>query len=173
MLRENELKYLEKIPEDKIAIILPFNPAINNVVETLSDKILSQLPIAQVNWIGASALGIAGQNDIDLHIFYENENEKITTFDILRSLFGEPDSSGESFYGWTMNIDEFEVELYISSPEDEEMKRQIKIFEILKKNSDLRNRYENLKLGFNGKSFREYQRAKYEFYNDILNPSNL
>lgn len=168
MLRENEIKYLEKIPEDKMTRVLPFDPAISTVFETLRDKIISQLPNAQINWIGASALGIAGQNDIDLHIFYEKENEKIGTLNVLKSLFGEPASSGESFYGWNMNIDGFDVELYISNPNHDEMKRQVKIFEILKSNSDLRNRYEKLKLGFNGKPFRDYQRAKYQFYNEVL-----
>jgi len=46
--------------------------------------------------------------------------------------------------------------------------RQIKVYDILKSNKELLKEYEELKLKFNGKSFIDYQRAKYMFYNKIL-----
>ena len=46
--------------------------------------------------------------------------------------------------------------------------RQIKVFEILKSDEKLLKEYEELKLSFDGKSYKDYQRAKYEFYNKIL-----
>jgi len=48
------------------------------------------------------------------------------------------------------------------------MKRQIRVFEILKNNERLLKEYEELKENMNGKSFREYQKRKYEFYHKIL-----
>lgn len=48
------------------------------------------------------------------------------------------------------------------------MKKQIAVIEILKNNKGLLKKYEKLKESMNGKSFREYQEKKYEFYHRIL-----
>jgi GrpB-like predicted nucleotidyltransferase (UPF0157 family) len=48
------------------------------------------------------------------------------------------------------------------------MQRQIRVFELLRDRPDLLVEYEKLKWQLKGQSFRIYQKAKYEFYNRIL-----
>ncbi|MCL5010311.1 MAG: hypothetical protein M1289_01785 [Patescibacteria group bacterium] len=48
------------------------------------------------------------------------------------------------------------------------MRRQIAVFEALSKNKSLRKKYEKLKESLKDKSFRKYQKNKYEFYHKLL-----
>jgi len=48
------------------------------------------------------------------------------------------------------------------------MKKQLRVFEILKENPKLLREYEDLKIQMSGKSFREYQTRKYEFFNNLV-----
>ncbi len=117
--------------------------------------------------MGSVALGIVGQKDIDIYALADTEDfgKYLPTFE---KLFGKLDKQGKyvkkTFVEWKFQKDSYEVEVYLTeSPE-----RQIKVFEILKSNKKLLKEYENLKLSFNGKRYKDYQKAKYEFYNRIL-----
>ena len=120
----------------------------------------------EIKHMGASALKISGQNDIDIYAFSSPlDFDKFLPG--LIKLFGEPLHKHETFCEWKFKKDEFDVEFYLTEPP----KEHIKIFAILKANLDLLKEYENLKALMNGKSFREYQEKKYEFYHKILKNS--
>ena len=166
MLTSNEEKYLSKIPEEKIVQIQPYDPRTVDTVDSIRNKLRLLNLDHDIRWIGASALGLAGQNDIDLHILsdpieWENLSEKVT------KIFGRR-VQGISIYKWEFKTNGFDVELYLSDPENEGMKSQLQVFEILRSSKRLSGEYENMKLGFDGKSFRDYMRAKYEFYHKVL-----
>lgn len=167
MITQTEESYLKTIDPNKTVAISAYNPKVQEVVNELIQQIRNQNIDLEVLFMGASAIEIAGQNDIDLYILSSPKN-----FDMhlpkLSSIFGEPSNIVNSCIEWNFQRKGFEVELYITDPTTESMQRQIKVFNILKTNLELRKRYENLKLKFNGKSYRGYQRAKYEFYNEIL-----
>lgn len=166
MLTPSEEKYLQKIPENKIVQIYPYNSKVKEAV-TLIEKRLKDCEIdSELLWIGASALGIAGQNDIDLHILakpseWENLAPKVS------EAFGER-IPNISIHKWEFNIDNFEVELYLSDPDVDSMKTQIRVFEILKNDKNLRDKYEKIKVKCNGIPFREYMRRKYLFFHKVL-----
>ena len=61
----------------------------------------------------------------------------------------------------------------MTNPDSGTMKEQLAVFEILKSDPQLLSQYESLKLRMNGKFFRDYQEAKYEFYNQILKQLSL
>ena len=70
MLTENQKKYLKTIPADKIIKIVPFDPKTRDIVKSIRQKINNDAGIKLgVNFMGASALGISGQGDIELYIF--------------------------------------------------------------------------------------------------------
>ena len=48
------------------------------------------------------------------------------------------------------------------------MKEQIKIFNIFKNSHAILKEYEKLKSSMNGKAYKDYQIAKYKFYNRVL-----
>ena len=109
MLTENQEKYLLKIPEDKKVKIVPYNPRVKEVVVDIKSKITKEGIDLEVAHMGASALGISGQGDIDLYILCKEED-----FDAyaprLEKLFGSR-VSGISIYEWQLSIDGFEIEI--------------------------------------------------------------
>lgn len=166
MLTQDEEKFLATIPEDKLIEIRPYDPQIKKVVDQLISEVKLIIPEADIHFMGASALELAGQNDIDLYLF--SSPEQIAIFrDKLIPLFGKP-SLDKSFVEWDFLRDGFNVEFYITDPNTESMQRQIKVFNLLSSHEEFRDEYETMKLKYNGRSFREYQRLKYEFYNRIL-----
>ena len=168
MLTLDEIKYLSTISKFKIVSVLPYDPRTGEIAESLIGRIKNIFPDAELLFLGAAALGIAGQNDIDLHIL--SSPDKFSTYlKDLTEMFGKPKHSDCNFVEWNFQIDGFDIELYISDPSSAGMLRQMQVFTVLRKNSDLRNEYEQLKLSFVGKSYYDYQKAKYEFFNEILN----
>lgn len=163
MLTKDEKDYLKKIPASKKASIKPFDQQAKKVGDSVVSKIKKALPKVKVLFMGSTALGIAGQNDIDIYVLSEPKDFG-KYLPNLKKLFGAPKHTHKTFIEWKFDESGYPVELYLTEPPE----KQIKVFEILKSNKKLLKRYENLKLKFNGKSFRDYQRAKYEFYNQIL-----
>lgn len=163
ILTKNEEDFLSKIPEDKKVKINPFDPKAKEVGDSIVSIIKELLPSVEILFMGATALEIAGQNDIDIYVLSESKD-----FDkylpTLKKFFGKPKNNHKTFIEWNFEKDGYPVELYLTEPPE----RHIKIFELLKVNKELLEEYEHLKLKFNGKSFKDYQKAKYEFYNKIM-----
>src|SRR3989344_8953894 len=126
MLTENQEKYLLKIPEDKKVKIVPYNPRVKEVVVDIKSKITKEGIDLEVAHMGASALGIAGQGDIDLYILCKEEDFNLY-IPRLEKLFG-PRVSGISIYKWQLNIDGFEVEMCLADSRTPSMKEQISVF---------------------------------------------
>jgi|SRR3989344_5964318 len=166
MLTENQEKYLNKIPEDKKVKIIPYNPKVKEVVDDIKKKILEEGINLEVAHMGASALGISGQGDIDLYILCKEEDFNIY-IPRLEKLFGSR-VLGILIYKWQLNIDGFEIEMYLTDPSTPSMKEQIDVFAKLKNDKELLNEYESIKSSADSLSFREYMRRKYEFFNRIL-----
>jgi len=167
MLTKDEENYLDKIPKDKVVNIYFFDNQITKTVNEIIDSIKTIYPNLEITHMGASALKISGQNDIDIYAFSDPKNfDKYITG--LIKLFGKPLHIHETFIEWRFTKNGFGVEFYLTAKDSETMKKQIDVFEKLSSNSKLLKEYEILKQSMNGKSFREYQRKKYEFYHKIL-----
>jgi len=162
MLTKDEKKYLAKISASKRASVKPFDPKAKETGDLIVKKIEEKLPTARVLFMGATALRIAGQDDIDIYVLAKQKN-----FDkylpTLKKLFGKPKHTHKTFVEWKFEENSYPVELYLTEPPQ----KHIKIYEILKSNQKLLKEYENLKLSFDGKSYKDYQKAKYEFYHEV------
>jgi|WetSurMetagenome_2_1015567.scaffolds.fasta_scaffold33719_4 GrpB-like predicted nucleotidyltransferase (UPF0157 family) len=167
MLTWGEEDYLSKIPEDKRVKILPYDERIEKIAEEISKKIHEVMPELEARHMGASSLKSSGQGDIDIYIF-SKPGEFGKYKPKLMEIFGDFKNEKYDSVAWKFEKEGHEVELYLTDPTSEPMQRQIRVTQKLKENKALRNEYEKLKEGLNGKSFREYQRAKYEFYHKIL-----
>lgn len=165
MLTLNQEKYLFKIPEDKKVRIVPYNPKVKEVVDDIKKKILDEGINLEVAHMGASALGISGQGDIDLYILCKEEDFHVY-IPLLEKIFGSK-VPGISINKWDLSINGFEIEMYLTDPKTPSMKEQIQVFEKLKSDKELLNEYESIKSSADGLSFREYMRRKYEFFNKI------
>lgn len=167
MLTKDQKNYLNKIPANKKVKISPFNKKVTKTADEIIDAIRKIYPSLEVIHMGTSALGISGQNDIDIYAFSDPSN-----FDKylpgLTKLFGKSTGKHNTFIEWNFNKNGFGVEFYLTAPDSETMMQQITVFKTLKANKKLLKEYENLKSTMDGQSFRDYQRKKYEFYNKIL-----
>lgn len=168
MLTERQEKYLQTISKDKIAEIKPWNPRVKSAAFKLMDKIKSVVPALDVFYSGASALEIAGQNDIDITIKCPVDDFGKYLPD-LKLILGEPNKIGKEDIRWEpIYIESYEAEIHMTDPNSPALQEHIRIFELLKDNNALRLEYERLKQKCNGVSYREYQKRKYEFYNKTL-----
>ena len=166
-LTKDQKKYLRKIPVNKIVKIYPFDRNISKVSKKIIQAVKVIYPDLEIRHLGASALGISGQNDLDIYAF-ANPSGFDKFLPGLIKLFGKPLHKHETFIEWNFIKSGFAIQFYLTDPNSSSMKDQIKVFEILKKNGKLLSRYEILKKTMNGKSFREYQRKKYDFFNKVL-----
>jgi len=167
MLTKEEKNYIKKIDPKKKVSIYPFEPRGKSLGESIIKKIKKYIPQIEVLFMGSVALEISGQRDIDIYALADPKDfhKFLPSFE---KLFGELTKQGKyvkkTFVEWKFEEDGYEIEIYLTEPP----KRQIKVYELLKSNKKLLKEYESLKASFNGKSYKDYQEAKYEFYNRIL-----
>ncbi len=159
MFTPDERDYLSKIPSDKTVHIFPYNPRVGKITEKLIQSVKNIYPDLEVKHMGASALKISGQNDIDIYTFSNPKNFSKFLPGLIK-LFGKPLSRHETFCEWKFKKMGFDVEFYLTLKESETMQKQIRVFEILNNNFDLLKEYEKLKESMNGKSFGGYQEKK-------------
>ncbi len=166
MIKESQEKYLSTLPEGKIIEVKPFDPHVQEVAKEIITKLKEKIPTLPIHWGGASALGIAGQNDIDINILSIPEDyQKYSP--LIEELFGEPKRKGTSIK-WEFIQDGFDVELYLTDKNSLNIQDQLKVFEILSKDKNLQKEYEQIKLPYGKIDFKVYMRKKYEFFNKIL-----
>lgn len=167
MLTDDEINYIYTIPKDKVVIIKPFSKKQTKIAEEIISRIKQTFPHVKILHMGASGLQISGQGDLDIYIL---TSPSLFSYYLptLVNLFSKPKTQRYDSIGWEFEIEGFPVELYLTDPKSKPMQRQIKVYKLLKANKKLRNKYEKLKSQMNGKSFRKYQRKKYEFYHNIL-----
>jgi GrpB-like predicted nucleotidyltransferase (UPF0157 family) len=170
MLTPDEIDYLNKIPKDKKVKIYPFNSKVAEIAEKIINSINRIYPDLEIKHMGASALKISGQNDLDIYMFSDPKDFDKYLPGIIE-IFGEPLHKHETFCEWKFQKSGFDIELYLTEKDSQTMKRQIAVFETLKNNPELLKVYEQLKGSMNGKSFKEYQEKKYDFYHKILQDS--
>lgn len=167
MLTEKQQKYIALIPETRKAIIKPFNPKGLLVVQEIMEKIKLVIPDLEVKLLGSLALEIAGEEDIDISIFCEKEKWG-QYFGEIEKLFGKHNRVMLSSMKWEFETEGFHVDLILIDPNNDFAKRVAVVHGRLENDAVLLKEYENMKISFNGKSYREYQTAKFEFFNKIL-----
>ncbi|MEK7526202.1 MAG: NUDIX domain-containing protein [Patescibacteria group bacterium] len=167
MITQVEENYLKTIPGKKRVFVKPYDPRINEVAGSIILRIKDALPNVEILHLGAAALEISGQNDIDIYVLSPTSNFNLYLSKLIE-IFGKPKTKRPPSIAWKFEREGFDVELYLTDPASESLQRQIKVFEILKSNKNLLEEYKILKESMDGKSFRDYQRKKYEFYNRIL-----
>lgn len=167
MLTEAQTNYLATLSDEKIVHIVPFSSSYKEMAGQLIAEVQAHHPEIEARYTGAAALGIAGQNDLDLD-FMTSPEHFLTYLPTFIELFGEPRVQNTGVAAWSFTRDGIEVDLWLSDPASESSQKQWQIFQILSSNAALCKEYEQLKLQFDGKSYKDYQRAKYEFYNRLL-----
>lgn len=164
MLTKDQKQYLAKIPKDKIAKIGNWDPNAAKFAKSLVEEITKNSGL-EVLWEGSLALGIDGENDIDLYVFSEpNEFQKHLP-DVIKTL-GDPTYVLKEKILWRIIKEGYKVDASLISPNSEPVKKDKYFFETLKKDQELLDEYKSLKVP--GMSARDYYKKKNEFYNKII-----
>lgn len=167
MLKEDQMNYLKTISESSVANIKPWDPKSSELADSLIAQIKLAVPGLEVFYSGATALKIAGQNDIDFSILSPVQDfEK--HLPALVKVLGEPQKKGKANIRWDFIKDGYNIDVHLSDPGTEAIKEHKEVFKLLKQNPKLLQEYEILKINSNGLPLREYMKRKYEFYNRIL-----
>lgn len=169
MLTPYEEAYLLKVPENKTAHIVAFDPATQTTAREVIREIQEQLPTAEIHYIGSSKLGIAGENDIDLTVIAGESYKE--GFQLFKDKYGEPvEGKPESRYlKWEFVRNSFPIELHLEETLTPSFQIQLDTMKILESNEDIRKEYEQMKLESKGIPSREYLRKKFEFWYKIRN----
>lgn len=168
MLTKNQIDYLSTVPEDKIAHVVPFDPAMQTTAQEIISEMKSDLPEAEVFYIGSSKLGIAGENDIDMTVM--SNGYFLDYMKVMEGRYGRPQHMNQEgkYIKWEFVRNGFPVELHLNDVVTPNFQEQINTQKILESNANLRFEYEQVKLRSNGLPWREYLTRKYEFWNKIL-----
>ena len=167
MLTHGQIKYLATIPDDKKIIVKPFNPKGLDIANGIIAEIKSEEPDLEVVLLGSLPLMISGQEDIDISIFCIKSKQS-KHLDNINKLFGEPTRRGRNSTAWDFEREGFSISVWLTDPTAETTKAQLQVFNILKNDAALLKEYEKTKENAKDLSYKEYQIAKYEFYNKIL-----
>ena len=165
MILESQEKYLASRP-DKSIITKPFDPKAQETGKEIVKKLEAVLPGLKIYFWGATAIGIAGQNDIDIDIF-STPKEYDLYRPVIEGIFGQPIKLGSSIR-WEFKRNDFDVELFLTDKNSPFVLEQLKVFQLLSQSQELRDEYQKLKLPYGQHDFKSYMRKKYEFFNKIL-----
>jgi GrpB-like predicted nucleotidyltransferase (UPF0157 family) len=166
MIKESQEQYLSRFADDLTIVVKPFDPGTQKVAGDMINELKKVLPGLAIHFGGAAALGLAGQNDIDINVL-SSPNEYEHYSPIIEKLYGPPKRKGTSIK-WEFAREGFNVELYLTDKDSPSLKDQIRVFEALSNSKELRDEYEKIKLPYGQKNFKDYMRKKYEFFNKIL-----
>ena len=166
MLTTEQENYLQTLPDDPITVS-PWDPNTHKIAGELIAQIKNHFPELEVLYTGASALGIAGKNDIDISVL-----DKIENFDShlpkFIEILGQPLKIGRKNIRWEFKKDGYDIDIYLTDKDSPQIKEQKKTFELLRDNPSILEEYRKLKENAHGLKRHEYQKRKYEFYNRIL-----
>lgn len=171
MLTPGQEKYLSTMDSERICKISPFDPEVLRTGQEIENNLNTILPKESiVIYIGSSVLGIAGENDIDISVV-SKDGEFQNNFKVMKLHYGVPkeEKAEKEYVKWEFKMDGFPVELYLNGKMTSLLQEQINTHKILTNDENLRKEYESIKIGFDGKSWKDYMRVKMEFFNRISN----
>ena len=172
MLTPEQEKWIESL-SDRIISITPYDSRAEEFFKRTKVKIQDLLgPDVAVEHCGATALGISGQDEVDVSIVVEKEKfpEYISKLEVI---FGPVRSKYEDRARFEVRDGDKKIDLKIIDVNHPNYING-KVFEdYLRHNPQELERYRALKLECDGLTTREYNRRKVEFTNEILEKAKV
>jgi GrpB-like predicted nucleotidyltransferase (UPF0157 family) len=169
MLRPEQEKWINHLRDDDQIIIKPYDPSCQQKYEAVKHRVQAtvgeNLPVEHC---GASALGISGQDEIDIFIPVPPDrfNDLVTP---LTNLFGPPRSHYPLERARFVTEDGGKhIDIFLINETCSGWVDGRKFETYLKTHPDALEAYRKLKEEGNGLSTRQYYKRKIEFINNIL-----
>ncbi len=166
LINPKDFLYSYKYSTKKYVEIYPYNPDSLTNAKKLIKQLKNKCPFLRLYLIGSVGLGIDGMGDIDLYITAPRSKFEITQSTVTE-MFGTPSKKRSVFVEWNFKYNKIDVELKLTDPQDSQFKRQITLFNLLKKKNNLKE-YIKLKKDLGNCSEREYIRSKMDFFERLL-----
>jgi hypothetical protein len=151
-----------KLMRDTNFHLKAWTPRVQETAMNLINQIHEIAPELEVLFMGAAALGLPGSNDIDLDILCDKGDVTMYTKK-LTNILSKPKEINESAAAWEFELNGFAIDVMLSDPKISHVPLQLKRFEILKANSELRDEYTRLKESCDGLPYAEYEKRKIAF----------
>jgi len=145
-----------------------WTPGLKQLADELIAAVHQIAPELEVLFMGAAALGLPGKNDIDLDILCPQSRLKHYA-SILTSVFGAPQKLKETMAVWSYMQEGIEIDCILSDPTipGSHVPAQRKMYETLKADIDLRERYRQLKYECDGLPYEQYEAKKKQFFQQV------
>lgn len=131
-------------------------------------KIKRTVPDLEVVLTGSLAYEVAGEEDVDISIWCPLEDQEKYR-PLLDKVLGKHKEILSNHTAWEFYKDGIHVGVWlVDRSRSRTMIRGNLLLDAFNKNPNLIKEYENLKLSMNGKTYKEYQTAKYEFYHKVI-----
>lgn len=169
MLTKADIQWLNHLSNLKKVKITPYNPEVKKVFEKQKKELLEILGHnTEVLHIGATALGISGQGEIDLAI-PTSLNHFVKLIEKLKRVYGKPRSfSPDKRARFNYKQDNIDIEIIVVNKDSEGWKRNLAIDKYFKAHPEVLEAYKELKERSHGISIKRYYQRKIEFINSIL-----
>lgn len=147
----------------------PWNESTKIVAEDVIGQIRAVAPHLEVLYMGASALGLPGDNDIDLDVLCDKNDLDFNTI-LLSKVLGTPkEIIRDDITKWEFAYRGLVVDCILSDPKYSHVSRQKKIFEILQSSPEVREAYIRIKQECDRKPYSVYKEKKAKFFDKISN----
>jgi len=174
-LTPGQRRFLASLPAEKlnrIVCIKPLNSETFKMAQKMIEDIRHAVPGLEVELGGSLALKIVGEEDIDISIYCPTK-EQHARLDGLQVLFGEGQKVSDALHTWGFEREGIHVGIWLVDPERSPVAKETQLLqELFREKPELVKEYEQMKKSMDGKTYKEYQTAKYEFYNKALKDKN-
>ncbi len=144
-----------------------YDPSIKKIGTELVSQIRKINPNLKADLVGSVALGIEGQNDVDILIQLSSNKFKEAVSDLVNK-FGNPTKKRKKFIEWKFPYKQAEVEINLMDPGTGLFKERYESFLLLKNNKHLLAKYRQFKKQASGLPEKKYLYEKANFFNNIL-----
>jgi hypothetical protein len=152
--------------------VRPYEPKSAQIAQKVIRNIRKVSPDMPIQFVGSASMGISAiSNDIDFLVSCKNAQERSMFTMKLSALYGAPVVFNNRFVKWEIMIHSYKVEIILAYPWGRMYKNLIRAYNALSKNKHALNQYEKFKEAAHGMSFREYQKNKLDFFNNIIHQS--
>jgi GrpB-like predicted nucleotidyltransferase (UPF0157 family) len=169
MLTDEQEKWINHLSDTDHVSVIPHDPSCEEKFLQVKQKIQSILGSEQVVvHRGASALGISGQDEIDVYVpVAADEFDEV--MHTLIDVFGKPRSHYHLQRArFVTSVESKHVDVFVINKDDGGWKDSEKFYNFLVSHPQELDEYRKLKEESAGQSTREYYRKKIEFFNALL-----
>ena len=152
----------------KKVLIQEYNPKAKEIALYFMNTLKKTLPELQVEYIGSSSFGIAGEPEIDLYV-KANSTAFPKYVPLLNKILGRPSRIGKTLVQWFFTYKDYKMDIALIDPSSHQYKEEMKIIEVFRQNKEILHEYDKLKHSAIGKTIRHYQQKKLAFFDWVMN----